>query len=141
MRKIITLAMMLGLIGIASCSTNEEGGVVNENDLTKIDLSSPDALIGEWEVMEEYNTFKDDFVYADDKEIWEISDDGTMIRYYDFARKNIGTWTYDNGTLTFTYDFYGECVDTYHFSHHSQWRLKVVRTSHNFTETLLIRRL
>ena len=142
MRKIITLVMMLGLVGLASsCSTNEEVEVINENDLTKIDLSTPNELIGEWRVMEEYNTFKDDFVYAVDKEIWEINDDGTMVRHYDFARKNVGTWSYDNGSLTFTYDFYGVCEDIYQFSHHSKDRLKVIRTRFNYTETFLIAKL
>ena len=142
MRKILTSAMMLCLIGLASCSTNEEVELTNENDLTKIDLSSPNELIGEWKVMEEYDIFKDDFVYTDYKERWEINDDGTMVRHYDFAGKTVGTWTYAaNGSLTYTYDFYGQRVDTYQFSHHSEYRLKVIRIRDNSIETLLIRKL
>ena len=117
MKKFL-LIFAVAIFAVA-CSSKDDEPKTPEKTLNDLDLSKVESLYGEW-LLEEEGVMPQDMILT-------INPDGTTSRAV--SAYNIpGKYTYANGTLTVTENQYSETTWNYVFTHHNEYRLKVVVT-------------
>lgn len=117
MKKILFI-FAVAIFAVA-CSSKDDEPKTSVETLNDLDLSKVESLFGKW-LLEEEGTMPQDIILT-------INPDGTTSRTV--SAYNIpGKYTYANGTLTVTENQYSETTWNYVFTHHNEFRLKVVVT-------------
>ncbi len=117
MKKLLLILTVA--IFATACSSKDDEPNSPEKTLNDLDLSKVESLYGKW-LLEEEGSMPQDMILT-------INPDGTTSRAV--SAYNIpGVYTYDHGTLTVTEKQYSETTWNYVFTHHNEYRLKVVVT-------------
>lgn len=152
MRKIVTLVMMLGLIGMASsCSEDNDNGqdiIIGYDDpipdLRELDFQyNVFRYVSNWVITDIFDEDDCKFVSIAPGEHWFYEDDITHPERSQLTVRHAGTVVYignlvswNNGTAIFSDQEGDEAV--YVFEHYSKDRLKCTRTQYGYTQTYLI---